>query len=311
MCSATKWEELAQVSPLRETVLTIGVFDGVHLGHQHLIERLKRGAKERGFVPGVVTFRCHPLRVLRPEAELPSLMTLDERIRLLRGLGVELVVPLSFTHELAETSAREFVVALREYLNMRAMVVGPDFALGRGREGDGPALSSLGEEMGFTVDVAMPVVLEGEVVSSTATRQYLAQGDIGKVRRFLGHSFGLHGKVVHGDERGRTLGFPTANLAVNSNQALPADGVYVTRAFIEGRPYPSVTNIGSRPTFGGQERTIEVYLLDFCGELYDKELWVELIDHLREERRFSSAGDLSAQIVKDVDQARGILRGEA
>jgi riboflavin kinase/FMN adenylyltransferase len=300
-------EELKEFIPQRETVLTVGVFDGIHLGHQHLIEYLKRQASVRDYLPGVVTFRHHPQQVLSPQTPLPYLTSLEERIRLLKGLGVELIVPLSFTLELAQLPARQFASLLQTHLKMRGLVVGPDFAMGKGREGDVFALRSLGKEAGFWVDVVSPKVVNGEVVSSTIIRQALAKGDMPKVSRLLGRPFSLSGKVVHGTERGKQLGFPTANLGVNSGQGLPVDGVYVTRAYLGNHAYPSVTNIGLRPTFGQGGRTVEVYLLDFEGRLYGQGLRVELVERLRGERRFPTLEELKDQINRDVEQAISIL----
>ena len=302
--------ELAGFTPRQETVLTIGVLDGVHLGHQELIGYLRRQALARDYLPGVVTFRNHPLDVLSPQTHLPRLTSLEERTRLLQGLGIELIVPLSFTPDLAQLAAGDFVALLQKYLKMRGLVIGPDFALGRGREGDVSALHSLGKERGFWVDVIPPKVINGEVVSSTSIRQALAKGDMSKGKRLLGRPYALSGQVGHGAGRGRQLGFPTANLEINSRQALPADGIYATRAYVAGHTYPSVTNIGTRPTFGEGQRTVEVYLLDFEGALYTQELRLELIERLRAEKRFSNPEELKAQISRDVEQARSILEME-
>jgi riboflavin kinase/FMN adenylyltransferase len=302
-------DELAGFAPERDTVLTIGVFDGVHLGHRQLIEYVKRQALARDYIPGVVTFRNHPLQVLSPQTHLLRLTNLDERTSLLRQLGIELVVALSFTPELAQLAARDFVTLLHKHLRMRGLVIGPDFALGRNRQGDIYSLRTLGKEFGFWVEAVPPRLINGDVVSSTSIRQALAKGDVSKVKRFLGRPHALSGQVGHGVERGRQLGFPTANLEVNSSQTVPSDGVYATRAYVGGRAYPSVTNIGTRPTFGGGERTIEVYLLGFEGALYEEQLRLELIERLRSEKRFSKPEDLQAQISQDVEQARSILEG--
>lgn len=306
----TQWDELAQISPEQDTAITIGVFDGVHLGHRHLIDHLQKQAQAMDCLAGIVTFRQHPQQVLSPQSKVSYLITLDERLALLRGLGIEFVAPLSFTRDLAQTSPREFVLALRRYLKMKSLVIGPDFALGKGREGNAAVLFGLGREIGFSVHVVPPKVLDGEIVSSTAIRQALAQGDLPKVQKMLGRPYSLWGPVIHGVERGRTLGFPTANLDVNSNRGLPANGVYVTRAYVGDKEYPSVTNIGVRPTFGQQERTVEVHLLDTDMKLYDQELRIEVLERLRGEQRFASAGELVAQMEKDVVQAREVLRSE-
>ena len=261
----------------------------------------------RNLLSGVVTFNRHPQQILSPQTQLPYLTSLGERTRLLQELGIELIVPLSFTLELSQLSARHFVALLQKHLGMRGIVGGPDFALGQGREGDVSTLHSLGKEAGFTMDVVPPKMIDGEIISSTAIRQALAQGDIAKVEKLLGHPFGLSGQVVHGVERGTALGFPTSNLAVDPDQALPGDGVYVTRAYLGNSAYPSVTNIGQRPTFGQGERTIEVYILDFAGELYGREMRIELVGRLREERRFSTPEELKTQIARDVEETRAIL----
>ena len=300
-------EELAKFAPHRETVLAIGVFDGVHLGHRHLIEYLKRQALVREHLAGIVTFANHPQEIVSPQIPISYLTGLEEKISLLQQLDVELIVPLSFTLELSQLSARHFVALLQKHLGMRGIVGGPDFALGQGREGDVSTLHSLGKEAGFTMDVVPPKMIDGEIISSTAIRQALAQGDVTKAEKLLGHPFGLSGQVVHGVERGKALGFPTSNIAVDPDQALPADGVYVTRAYFGNSAYPSVTNIGESPTFGQGERTIEVYLLDFAGELYDRELRIELVGRLREERRFSTPEELKTQISRDVEETRAIL----
>ena len=301
-------EELRELAPGRDTVLTIGVFDGVHVGHQRLMEYLKRQAAAEDRLAGVVTFRGHPQHVISPRVPLYRLIPLEERISIIRGMGIDLVVPLSFNLELARLPAREFVALLQKHLRMRGLIVGADFALGKGREGDPVALRQMGKEMGFWVEVFPPQVIDGEVVSSTAIREALSAGDVKKVTLLLGRPFVLHGRIVHGDERGRQLGFPTANLAFSRGQALPDDGVYVTRAYLGGQALPSVTNIGKRPTFGEHRRTVEVYLIGFSGQIYGEVLRVELVDRLRGEKRFSSPEELKAQITQDVERARSMLR---
>ncbi len=299
--------ELAKVRPGKETLLTIGVFDGVHLGHRRLLMHLRNKARRKNWLSGVVTFKSHPRTVLSPQSKIPWLNDLDTRISLLRNLGIDVVVTLSFTTELAKLTAREFVQLLVHYLNMRGLVIGPDFALGKDREGNAERLRQLGQEMGFSVEVVPAVLLDGEVVSSSAIRQALARGDMKKVEKLFGRLFSLDGKVVSGDRRGRTLGFPTANLDVSLEQALPNDGVYATIAHIDHELVPSVTNIGVRPTFGGGKRTIETYLLDYQGELLGQRLRLDLLDKLREEKRFASAEELKAQIEVDIKQARALL----
>jgi len=300
--------ELAGFNPEKGTLLTIGVFDGIHLGHKHLINTLTQKAAERNLISGVVTFRQHPRLLLSPHSKPAQLTSFEERANLLKSLGVEIVVPLTFTAELATLSAREFVMLLKQHLKMQGLVIGPDFALGRGREGDAATLKSLGQKLDFTVEVVLPLVLEGSLVSSTTIRETLAQGNISETTKLLGRHFSLSGPVVGGRERGQSLGFPTANIGLNSNLALPTDGVYATQAHVGDRVYPSVTNIGTRPTFSETERTIEVHLLDFTGNVYGQQLTIELVERLRPEMKFAGKEELIAQINKDIEQARESLK---
>jgi len=303
-------EELAGLSPKKDMVLTIGVFDGVHLGHKYLISQLKEHARQQNLLSGVVTFRQHPQEVLAPQTKLSFLTDLAERTNLLKNEGVEAVITLSFTRELAQLSTHQFISLLKKYLRMRGMVVGPDFALGRNREGTIDALRALAQDMDFTVTVVPPIMINGEVVSSTAIRNALADGNMKKVHTLIGRLFSLHGRVISGAGRGIKLGFPTANLDINPEQALPAAGVYATRAYIDDKAYHSMTNIGNRPTFGGNERTVEVYILDYHSDLYGHELRIDVIEQLRSEKQFDTADELKKQIAEDIKQGRAILNSQ-
>ena len=239
---------------------------------------------------------------------MPALTSLEERQALIKALGIPLVVVLPFDRELAQLSAREFCDLMCRYLRLRCLVVGPDFALGYNREGTIPVLQALGLEMGFRVAPATFFTLGDEVVSSTAIRRALAEGDVSRATRLLGRPFSLRGSVVRGEERGQRLGFPTANLPVNERRALPADGVYVARAILEGQPHPAVSYIGPRPTFGPGQRVLETYILDFSGgQLYGRDLQVELLHYLRGDIRFPSVQALKEQIARDVAAARKAL----
>jgi len=301
-------EELARLSTSEDMLLTIGVFDGVHLGHRYLISQLKELAKQQGLLSGVVTFRRHPQEVLSPQTKLPFLTDLAQRTNLLKNEGVEAIITLSFTHKLAQLSARQFVGLLEKYLRMRGVVIGPDFALGRKREGNTDALRRLGQEMGFSVTVVSPIIIDGEVVSSTAIRNALAEGNVKRVQTLVGRPFSLHGCVISGVGRGIELGFPTANLDIDPEQALPAEGVYVSWVHIDDQAYPAMTNIGKRPTFGGSERVVEVYLLDYNSGLYGQELTIDIIERLRGEIQFDTPEELKKQIAEDVKQGRAILK---
>jgi riboflavin kinase/FMN adenylyltransferase len=301
-------KELAGLKPDKDMLLTIGVFDGVHLGHKYLISRLKELTLKQGLASGVVTFRQHPQEVLSPSARLPFLTSINQRVNLLKNEGVDAVIPLSFTPELARLSAREFIKLLQKHIRMRGLVIGPDFALGRNREGNTDTLSRLGQEMGFGVTTVPPLIIDGEVVSSTAIRKALAKGDMEQAQKLAGRPFRLQGRVVTGSGRGLKLGFPTANLQIEAEQALPPDGVYASQAHINKKSYASVTNIGKRPTFNNGERLIEVYLFDYGGELYGRELEVDILKRLRGEKKFQNAEELRRQIAQDVKQGRGLLR---
>ena len=301
-------DELAQFSPPKETLLTIGVFDGVHLGHKFLISKLVNLAHEQNLLSGVITFRQHPRDLLSPKTKLLFLSTLAEREQLLKNEGVDIVVALSFNRELAKLSARQFVSLLQKHLIMRGLVIGPDFTLGRDREGNAALLRSLGEEMGFSVTIVAPKTIDGEVASSTVIRQALADGNMEKVTHLLGRPFSLLGKVTHGEHRGTGMGFPTVNLTVDAKMALPPDGVYATRAYIGEEEFQAMTNIGRRPTFGdNKERTIETFILNYNQEIYGKDVKIEIIQRLREEKHFDSIDELKTQIAEDVKRGTAIL----
>lgn len=299
--------ELAEFEAKRDMLLTIGVFDGVHLGHKHLIAKLTALARRWGLASGVITFSRHPQEVLQPHLTLPLLTNLAQRTELLKKEGVDEVIALAFTTRLARFSPEEFLGLLKKYLRMRGLVIGPDFALGRGREGDVDTLSQLGKALGFSVTVVPPLTINGETVSSTAIREALAQGDMKRVQKLLGHSFTIEGKVVAGDGRGAKLGFPTANMDTEAEQALPAEGVYVSQAHVKGRPYPAMTNIGQHPTFGGGQRLIEVHIIDYEEDLYGQEISVDIINRLRGEIKFETPEALQKQLAEDVRQGKIML----
>jgi riboflavin kinase/FMN adenylyltransferase len=301
-------QELAVFTPNCDSLVTIGVFDGVHLGHKHLIFKLKELAGQQSLCTVALTFHTHPQEILAPNSQPPFLTDALEKAELLKKEGVSGVIVLTFTPELACLSARQFIELLRSKLRMQGLVIGPDFALGRQGEGNIPTLKKLGHELGFSVTVIPPVKMNGEIISSTVIRKAMADGDMGKVRRLMGRPFSLRGKVIHGYGRGSSLGFPTVNLSVLRGQAIPPDGVYATFAHTRDKVYHSVTNIGKNPTFGLNERTVEAYLLDFRDDLYEQEVKINFIQKLRDEIKFSSPDELIKQIYKDIKSARELLR---
>ncbi|MDD5591506.1 MAG: bifunctional riboflavin kinase/FAD synthetase [Dehalococcoidales bacterium] len=309
-------EDLARSSPGKElggdTLLTIGVFDGVHLGHKHLLSSLKEKAKERNLLSGVVTFNPHPQKVLAPRSGLLFLTDIEQKVELLSAENVDAVFILPFDAELAQISADRFVGLMQQYLRMKGLVVGHNFALGRNREGSIDALRVLGEDMGFTVDVVPPLELNGEAVSSTLVRKALASGNMKRVQNLIGRPFSLHGQVVPGANRGaKLLGFPTANLGIDPEQAIPAEGVYATRACIDDIAYNSMTYVGASLTFGESWSMIEVCILDYSGDLYGKDLKVDFIERLRGGEKFDTVEKLRQQIAADIEKGRKLLESGA
>ncbi len=299
--------DLNTIHLTRPTVLTIGSFDGIHRGHQHLISRVVERAKEMGGASALVTLHPHPKIVLRPNSPLQYLSTIEERIDLLAPLGLDYTVILPFSLEYSQIRARDFIQMLIDHLNMKELITGPDFALGYKREGNIEFLKALGKEKGFTVNVVEPQKFDHEILSSTRIREMIATGDLEDATRFLGRFPSLRGRVVRGDQRGRKLGFPTANLAVAERRLLPGDGIYAVRVRIDGRWYGGAASIGVRPTFGTGLRTVEVYVIDFDGDLYDQVIEVQFIKRLREERKFENVDALIKQMNQDVADARQVL----
>jgi riboflavin kinase/FMN adenylyltransferase len=287
--------------------LTIGVFDGVHTGHQILIRDLTAAAHQQGAPAVVLTFHPHPVETLRGPVRSFYLSTLEERAAFIEPLGVDLLITHPFIQKTAETSARDFVLELRERIGLEQLWVGADFALGHNREGTVPVLRELGKELGFEVKTVAAVESGGEVVSSSRIRSLLTEGDVAAAASLLGRNYALSGAVVSGAKRGHSIGIPTANLALDEKRAVPATGVYVTRAHLGGRAWGAVTNIGLRPTFedGTPSPIVETHILDYDGgEFYDQTLRVEFIARLRAEQKFTGVEALVAQIHADIAAAR-------
>jgi riboflavin kinase/FMN adenylyltransferase len=292
-------------------VATIGNFDGIHLGHQQLMRDLVSRAREIGGVPAVVTFDPHPLQVLAPNNAPRQIQTLRQKLVTLECLGIELVILIPFTREFAQTTAWDFAVRiLHEQLKVREIYVGPNFAFGHRREGSFKLLKEIGEEKGFLVGKIHQVQFRGSRVSSTAVRQALLSGQAGLARRLLGRAFALEGEIVHGTSTGAGIKVPTANLST-ANELIPRHGVYVTMLSLDGRRHRGVTNIGVRPTVGGSGSssvTIETHVLDFAQDVYDKQVKLEFLLRLRDERRFPDTVALVTQIQRDVGRARRFFR---
>ena len=299
-------QRLASAAPSKETVVTIGVFDGVHQGHRHLLRQVVELAGGR-YIPTVVTFSNRPVTVLRPGTEPSYLTTLDQRVDLIKEQGIELVVCLDFTLELAQVSAADFAKMLVDSLKMKGLVLGPDSALGKDRQGDLAFMQEQGEQLGFWARSVEPLEIEGQPVKSRRIRDAVANGNMSVCPQLLGRNHQLSGVVVVGDQRGRALGFPTANLDVDPQLLLPGDGIYATWAIIDGKRHQAATSIGVRPTFDLTERLVEVFVMDFSEDLYGKTMGVEFISKVRDQEKFDGLDALIKQINQDVDDCREVL----
>jgi len=298
---------LAQVRPVPRSYVTVGVFDGVHRGHQQLITGMVEAAHTTHNVAIVLTFDPHPATTLGYEPP-PLLTTVEERAELLATLGLDVLLVLPFTPATARTPATDFVEALIHHLHLVELWGGPDFALGHRRKGDISFLRHLGAERGFTVCLVEPLAWEGTLVSSSRVRAALQAGDISQATDCLGRPYQLAGVVVHGRGLGRNIGVPTATLSPPPKRLIPASGVYVCLAHTENRgTHPAVINVGASPTFGGHTLAVEAHLLDFDADLYGQVLALDFIAHLRDERAFPTVSALVAQIHDDIAQARVIL----
>lgn len=291
----------------RGTALTIGTFDGVHLGHQAVITELRRQAGARSLPPVVITFIHHPSSVIGGETP-PFIIPLARRLELLASLGLEAALVIPFDQALAGRAPEEFVRdCLWDSLKVRLIVVGHDFRFGAGGRGDAALLAALGGSLGMEVMAVPPVMVDGIVVSSTAIRWALAAGDVVAARRYMGRPFSVRGEVVPGEKRGRRLGFPTANLRLEPEILRPRYGVYLVEVTVGQKRHYGVADVGVKPTFGLHEPAVEVFLFDCQADLYRTEIEVFFLRFLRPERRFASAEELRAQIALDVAQAKSFL----
>jgi len=290
--------------------VTIGTFDGVHLGHQQIVAGLVEHAHQAGQPAVVITFHPHPKIVLGRESR-PFYLTLPEkRAQLLGEIGVDVVVTHPFTRKTSRLTAKEFVSRLHRRLHFSQLWIGHDFALGKDRKGNAERLRELGNESGFILKKIPALSLDGKLVSSSLIRRLLREGNVSQAAEYLGRPFSLPGEVIPGDSRGKNLGFPTSNLDVPEDLVALSPGVYACYVEMEGKSWQAVTNIGYRPTFGGQEeRThIEAHLLDFNQEIYGKEMELFFIERLRPEKKFSQVSELQSQIRKDILRARQIFQ---
>ena len=296
---------LENANIMKPTVLTLGVFDGLHLGHQRIMERVVERAKHAGSHATAITFDPHPRAVLHPESAPPLLQTLDQRLANLEVLGIEQTIVVPFTKEFSQLPAEEFLAdVIHERLHAREVYLGKGFAFGRGRAGNINLLRKMSSELGFVADEVEEVQVSGQRVSSSRIRELLLEGRVNLTRRMLGRPYGVEGLIIRGNRRGHTIGFPTANLKPH-NRVIPKFGVYATATLIDGTWRRSITNIGVRPTFEDTtEPSIESYIFDFDDDLYGDVLRVRFLHRIRDERKFSGIDELKAQIERDTDTAR-------
>lgn len=304
-------DDLAALELRQETVLTIGAFDGVHLGHQSLVEHIVSRARSTERLAALITFHPHPVAVLAPDRAPQYLTTPGEKAALLECLGLDLMALLPFDHHAASMPARQFMETVFRYLRVRELWVGADFALGRDREGDASQLQRLGQELGYEFHAIESLSDEGEKISSSRIRGLLSAGHIVDAARLLGRYPSLSGEVVCGAQRGRELGFPTANLEVRPERAVPADGVYAAFALLGRQSIQAVANVGVRPSFDNGHRTVEIHLFDFDQDIYGCDLVIEFVARLRPERRFADIAALVTQIQKDSESARWVLSSQS
>lgn len=288
----------------KPTVLTLGVFDGLHLGHQRIMETVVGRAKESGAHATAITFDPHPRAVLHPGSAPPLLQTLDQRLANLEVLGIEQAIVIPFTKEFASNPAEDFLRDIvHDRLHAKEVYLGKGFAFGKGRGGNIDLLRRMSEDLGFRADEVPEVTLRGRRISSSRIRELLSEGRINLARRMLGRPYGVEGVVVRGNQRGRTIGFPTANLRPH-NRVVPKNGVYATATLVDNVWRRSITNVGVRPTFDdGSDVSVESFIFDFDGDLYGDVLRVRFLHRIRDERKFSGIEELKAQIQKDSEHA--------
>lgn len=292
---------------LDASIVTIGNFDGVHRGHAEIFAHLRRKCHDRGLASVVVTFEPHPLKVLAPETAPSLITTFEQKAALIEEAGIDYLIVVPFSKEFSRMSARDFVLnILCNSLGMRHIIIGHDYAFGRNREGNFKTLETLGALHGFTLEDLPPIGEGGVIFSSSLVRSAVADGSMDAASRILGRYYRIYGTVVHGREIGQTLGFPTANI-VTPNELIPPDGVYAVMAKVDGRLVKGACNIGINPTFGGNARTIEVFLLDYSATIYDHGIEVHFVQRLRPVQRFADAAALKSAISHDVASARIIL----
>ncbi len=303
------YHSLTQARLAEPTILTIGKFNGMHLGHQALLKQVVARAHEVNGCSAAITFEPHPTVVLHPQHERVYLAPEDERRELIAATGIDHLIVLRYDDALRHLTAEQFMRSLCERIALRELWVGPEFRLGYRAHGTVAVLAELGEQLGYRINPITKLEIAGAPVSATRIRELLQEGRVAEIPALLGRPFTVKGEVVKGDQRGRTIGFPTANVAVGERHLLPADGVYACRVRVgDNAEHDAVTNVGVRPTFGVLGRTVEAHLLDCSADLYGQIVRVAFLERIRGERKFSGIDELRAQIARDAQRARELLR---
>lgn len=296
------------VSDIPESVVALGTFDGMHLGHREILMRcVSRGRQD--CIPSVAfTFQKHPVEVIRPQFAPLLLTDIEDKLALIQGIGIDNTVIAQFDEEMARATPEEFVrEILVDSLRARHVIIGFNYTFGWKAQGNAESLRELGEKHGFRVEVAEPVLVDGAVVSSTRIRSHLGEGDMEGAQAMLGRPFSIKGRIIRGESRGKTLGYPTVNLDVSHGTALPKCGVYATGIHVKGHMFKAVTNIGTRPTFAGKNVSVETHIIGFEGDLYGETIRVFFVKRLRDEIRFPTSEALACQISQDVKRAKELL----
>ena len=304
-------KDLKEIERDEKTVITLGTFDGLHLGHQRIVDLLLRKSKDSGRRNFLITFDPHPRKIIPGRNDVKLLSTLEEKESILEKLGLENLFIVKFTSEFSKQTPEQFVEKyLIDGIGLKEIVIGYDHHFGKGRDGNFKLLQKMGDKYNFTVDVVPEFMIEGETISSTKIRNALLNGDVVKANKMLGRLYSFKGKIVKGDDRGKELGFPTANLSIkNEDKLIPAEGIYASECIIDGEKYYGLLSLGSRPTFYTDGEIIpEFYIFDFNKNIYGKSLEVCLVEKIRDEEKFNSVDELIAQMKNDEKKGKEILK---
>lgn len=308
MLICNKLSEAKQMLAGRSTAVALGTFDGVHVGHKSIIQRAVNLAKAHKICSVVYTFSNHPMEIMAPEKAPMQIGDNISKCDILSAMGVQLLVNVPFSEKLCRQSAEDFLTELCQCLNPAYLITGPNFSFGSKAKGNPRMLMRLGEEYGYQAEIGQAVQLDGRMVSSTRIRGLIEEGDLHKVNEYLGRYFSFGGRVIHGDHRGRKLGFPTANLAIGNRRAMLPNGAYAVQILLDGKKYNGIANIGDNPTFEGCNRRLEVNILDFAQDIYDHPMTVLFVEKMREQKKFSGVEALVRQLHADEEKARQILK---